>query len=109
MKKAIAAIAGIMMAGGIFVSTANAMIASEQYGWYDGYVGETTTATYAGGGDGTTCGTGTKTLCQTIRKTTCVAWRITDGSATASSTGGTVGISTQCAQTIESVVSKYYP
>lgn len=108
MKKTLAVIAGIMMLGGVSASTANAMIASEQYGWYDGYVDETTTTTYAGG-DATTCGTGTKTLCQTIKKSTCVAWQSTSGTIGANATGGTVSAGTTCSSTIESTTYKYYP
>jgi hypothetical protein len=108
MKRTFVACLGILLAGAVSARTASAMIAAEQYGWYEGFYGEEDTTTSGGGGD-PTCGTGTKTLCEARKVTTCTQWQNTSGGIGISGTGGNLSLGTTCAVWVETITYKYYP
>lgn len=108
MKRAIAVCIGVLLAGVMSVNSAHAMIAAEEYGWYDGY---TPPSSMTGGSNNfdPACWTGMKTLCETKKTSTCVEWRPTSGSLGIAEIGGTASYGLTCKTTIETTIYKYYP
>lgn len=111
MKRALLGAFIACCAAGALVRNAHAVIAAEQYGWYDGMIiGQETSG---GGAGNAACGTGTKTQCATLTTTRCTQWVITGqtGGGTAGPTGGGVnaGYTKTCAVTETTVTYLYYP